>query len=82
MLLDVLIPSTVADFTCVGESLNGSAMLKGGNGSLNLMGALGGISGTKELDVDVRFRVGTIPKTIEWIAASGYRNEREIRTLS
>lgn len=73
----------MADFTCVGESVNGSVMSKGsGNGSPNLMGAFGGISGIKELDVHVRFRVGTTTKRIEWIAASGYRNEREIRILS
>jgi hypothetical protein len=40
-------------------------MSKGlGNGSLNLMGAFGGISGTMELDMDVRFRVGAITKGI------------------
>jgi hypothetical protein len=65
MLSEVLIPSAAADFTCVGEALNGSVMSKGlGNGSLNLMGAFGGISGTMELDMDVRFRVGAITKGI------------------
>ena len=57
MLAEVLIPAAGADFTSVGESLIGSCISKGsGKGSDSLIGAFGGIAGTKELYADVGFK--------------------------